>query len=505
MKKAFAYIRVSTVGQAEEGFSLDNQEGAIKEFCKSRGIFLSRIFNDEGKSGRTINRPEFQEMLNGIRETSVDSVIIYKIDRFARNVADFSRIYDEFKAKGVRLISVLEGDLTGSSSLIPNIFASVAQWESEVNGQRTRDALIQKFKEGWQPTPPPIGYMSIGEKKEKKTCEPDSKIASIIKELFQLYSTGNYSIFELTQWLSEQNIFSRHGTILGHSVVGNILNNPFYYGLIRWHGESKMGNHKPIISKGLFQTCQYVLAKHRDFLTRKRIHNFLLRGFLYCAECGQKYTAEWHKDEKKFKKRGGKIAYYHCQKLDRNKCPSPYVEVTTLEKKVEERIKKLQFSNEFINAVVKKAKETLVESRKNIESLKQGVVNRKSVLLGRRNILEDALLDGTVDRDVFKRKHNDILMKIDLLDEKIEKLDNDCRLDMNLIEEVLAFTRNIYKTYLDAPDFLKRHYLRFFYEKIIIKNKEIYETKPTPVFQALLETNQVIIREDWLPRLDSDQ
>jgi site-specific DNA recombinase len=186
MKKAFGYIRVSTVGQAEEGFSLDHQKASIADYCKTRNIHLANVFVDEGKSGRTVNRHEFQQMLEEIKDKGVDCVVIYKIDRFARNVNDFSRVWNEFKENGINLISVLEGDLSSSSSLIPNIFASVAQWESEVNGQRTRDALMEKFKSGWQPTPSPIGYRSIGGEGERKYCEIDPCSGPIIKKMFEL-------------------------------------------------------------------------------------------------------------------------------------------------------------------------------------------------------------------------------------------------------------------------------------------------------------------------------
>ncbi len=276
MKNCFIYIRVSTDEQATEGYSLDNQRRACREYAVNKGYVVKGIFIDDGRSGRTANRPEFQEMLDKLKEKQAEAVVIYKIDRFARNITDFSRIRKEFIEAGIDFHSVIEGDLSNGSSLIANIFASVAEWESEVNGKRTKDALEQKFRTGWQPTPPPIGYRSVGGEKEKKTCEPDPYTAPVIKELFGLYATGSYSLWELQNWLSDKDIMSKNGTTIGHSVIDNILRNPFYYGLIRWHGQSKVGKHEPIIDKDLFDTCQYVLAKHRSFLIRKRKHNFLL-------------------------------------------------------------------------------------------------------------------------------------------------------------------------------------------------------------------------------------
>ncbi len=497
--EVYVYIRVSTSEQADEGFSIDNQKRACKEFCEARGYHIKRMFVEDGRSARTTERPALQEMLKALVDTPVGAIVIYKIDRFARNVTDFSRLYNEFKTKGIQLISVSEGNLSEGTSLVPNIFASVAQWESEVNSQRTRDALMQKFREGWQPTPPPIGYRSVGADRERKTCEPDPYTAPIIRELFELYSTGNYSIYELQNWLAERDIVSKTGTPIGHSVIGTILNNRFYYGWISWHGEGKTGKHMPIISKDLFDTCQYVLAKHRNFLTRNRIHQFLLRGFVHCAECGQRYTAEWH-FKPRFTKRNGKIAYYHCPKMNRNGCPAPYVEVGDLEKLVFDTVKGVQFSQDFIDAVVDKARRFVDDSRKRAGGDMQACINQRTALEFKRNKLEDALLDNTIDRTVFKRKHDEIEAQIRLIDDRTREIEAQSHVDIKLVEDVLNFTRDVGRTYDEAPDFLKRHFLRFFFEKIMVKDKKIAEVIYTPIIAPLVANHSVIIKNLMLPR-----
>ncbi len=394
----------------------------------------------------------------------------------------------------IKLLSVCEGDV--SDGLVGNIFASVAEWESDVNGQRTRDALMQKFREGWQPSPLYIGYRSVGGEGERKTCEPDIYIAPVIKQLFELYATGNYSILDLQEWLKDKNVLSRNGTSLGHSVICNILNNPFYYGLIRWHGESKIGKHKPIIDKALFDTCQYVLAKHRSFLIRKRTHDYLLRGFAYCYHCDQRYTAEPHPNHSINKP--GFVHYYHCQKRGKNGCPAKYIEMSELEQMVEKEFKKLQFSDSFIETVITKAKEIIAENRRTSSSVVQGIINQKSGLETRRNTLEDALLDGTIDRETFKRRHNELQEQILNLDNQMLEFDNKGKIDIDLIEEVLAFARNIHQAYIEAPTFLKRHYLRFFFEKIVVKDKKIHKVVPTPIFKILKNRYEIIIRQPGL-------
>lgn len=502
MKNIYIYIRVSTDEQATEGFSMENQKRACVELAQAKGCTAPRFFIDDGKSARTTERPALQEMLKTALEQPPEAVVFYKIDRFARNLNDFTRMYSDFKNRSIRLISVMEGDLSEGTSLVPNIFASVAQWESEVNSQRTKDALMQKFREGWQPTPPPMGYRSVGGERERKSCVPDDYLAPIIKQLFELYATGSYSILELQDWLSEQNVTAKTGTPLSHNTINIILNNPFYYGLIRWHGQSKMGNHQPIITKELFDTCQYVLAKHRNFITRRRKHDFLLRGFAYCAECGQRYTAEYHYNEHKLKARGGKISYYHCQKLGRNGCPAPYVETDRLEQMAAVQLKKVQFSDEFIEIVTRKTKEKLDGYRSISSQQRQAITNQKAALELKRNRLEDELLENTIDRETFKRKHGEIQDKILNLNSHMLEIDSQVSVDVSLIEEVLSFTRDVHRTYTEAPDFLKKHYLRFFFEKLMVKDKKVQNIVPTPIFATLLENKQVILRNSVLALVD---
>ena len=499
MKRAFGYIRVSTVGQAEEGFSLDHQKASIKDYCKTRGLHLVNVYVDEGKSGRTVNRPEFQQMLKEIKEKGIDCVIIYKIDRFARNVTDFSRIWNEFKEKGINLISVLEGDLSNGSSLVPNIFASVAQWESEVNGQRTRDALMEKFKSGWQPTPPPTGYRSVGGEGERKYCEPDPYTAPIIKKMFELYSTGQYSMVTLQEWLKDKNIISKNGTIISFSRINNILRNPFYYGLIRWHGQEKMGKHTPLINKQLFDTVQYILEKHRHFLLRERKYDFLLRGFVYCT-CGMRLVG----DVSTIRSNKRKVYYYHCQKRYSPDCKQKYAQAKDLEEQVEGYIKEIEFTDDFIAQVQQQARDFLNTGRKNTQGMRQALINQRAGLESKRNKLEDLLIDESIDRDTYKRKHAEITQQINNLQTQIEEVEQEGKLDMPLIEETLFLTKDIYKTYRNAPAPLKRHYLRFFYEGFIVDNKVIVEAKPTPILNALKTANMVRLRQVQLPRQDSN-
>jgi len=487
MKKGYAYLRCSTIGQAEEGFTLENQKRTILDYCKSHNIQLSHIFEDGGRSGRTVNRPEFQEMLKQIKERGIDCVLIYKIDRFARNVTDFSRIRKELNEKGIALISVMEGDLSsGTSSLTANIFASVAEWESDVNSQRTKDALLQKFINGWQPTPPPLGFRSVGGEHEQKTCEPDPYVAPIIKQMFQLYSTGDYSMSTLQDWLKDKNLISKNGTIISFSRINTILNDPFYYGLIRWHGESKIGKHKPLISEQLFNSCQFMLGKHRHFLVRERKYDFLLRGFVYCT-CGMRLVGDFSLIRSNHKKLG----YYHCQKRYSRDCRQKYIQSKVLEQQVEEKIKQFDSTDDFIEMVLKRARDYVKSGNQNKQGARQALINQKTGWEVKRGRLEDLRIDGDIDKDAYDRKHSEVNQQIDNLQTQIDEVDTEGKLDMPFIEEMVSLTKGIFRTYKSSPDPLKKQFLRLFYETIVIDNKAITKAQPTPIYDALFSANMV--------------
>src|SRR5258708_4065940 len=126
-------------------------------------------------------------------------------------------------------------------------------------------------------------------------------------------------------------------------------------------------------------------------------------------------------------------------------------------------------------------------------------LTKKTVLETKRNKLEDAVIDGTIDREAYQRKHTEINDKISNLNNLIQEIENNANLNINLIEEVLAFTRNIHTTYLHAPQFLKRHYLRFFFEKLVVKDRMIVKIVYTPIFSVLQENHAVILTKTQLP------
>jgi site-specific DNA recombinase len=141
--RVVGYIRVSTEDQAREGVSLAAQQTKIDAYCVVKDWTLVDIIRDEGASAKHLKRPGVQRLLTLVNASAVDVVMIYKLDRLTRSVVDLDKLMKVFERKGVALVSLQESldATTATGRLMMNLLASVSQWEREVIGERTRDAM----------------------------------------------------------------------------------------------------------------------------------------------------------------------------------------------------------------------------------------------------------------------------------------------------------------------------------------------------------------------------
>ena len=166
-RKCALYLEVSTDQQALNGESLEEQEERLRPFCKTRNRKVVKVYREDGKSGKDTNRPQFQQMLQDIREGKIDTVVVKKIDRLSRSILDFEKTYNFFLEHNVDLISLQENFDTTSAigRAVIRIVLVFAQLEREQTSERTIDVLEYRAKQGlWNGGYPPLGY-GINEEK----------------------------------------------------------------------------------------------------------------------------------------------------------------------------------------------------------------------------------------------------------------------------------------------------------------------------------------------------
>ena len=148
--QVIGYTRVSTAEQASEGVSLEMQAKKIEAYCLVKDWQLSEVISDAGESAKSLNRPGMARLLAMVDAGKVITVIVYKLDRLTRSVADLDRLVKVFEKKNVALVSLQESldATTATGRLMMNLLASVSQWEREVIGERTKDALQELKAQG---------------------------------------------------------------------------------------------------------------------------------------------------------------------------------------------------------------------------------------------------------------------------------------------------------------------------------------------------------------------
>src|SRR5262245_43477626 len=158
--RAVGYVRVSTEKQADGGVSLDAQAAKIRAMAVVQGVALVETILDAGESAKSLDRPGMARVLALVDAGAIETVIIAKLDRLTRSVADLAELLKRFERRGVSLVSVADSLDTRSAAgrLVLNIMVSVSQWEREAIGERTRDALRHKRAKGERVGTVPYGY-----------------------------------------------------------------------------------------------------------------------------------------------------------------------------------------------------------------------------------------------------------------------------------------------------------------------------------------------------------
>ena len=493
-KYVFLYLRVSTKRQAVLGYSLEGQLKACKEYAKKLELTVKDIFVEEGESGTIAERTEFQKMLNRCEDGEVGGIIVINTDRFARSEIDHFLIKDKLKKLGIRLYSALQpmvGEETPESYLIDTVMAGVNAFYSRDNSRKTIKGMREKFEQGTWPTKAPLGYLNVKDEiTEKRTIGLNPDQDYLVKEAFEEFAKGKYSIHSLCQRMAQRGLKGKTGVPIGVSTLHVLLTNTFYYGLMRWGGMEKMGTHTKLITEELFNKVKYLLSKHRSFVIRDRKHDFLLRGAIICSKHNRRLVGEWHKVNSV---KRDKIGYYHC--AERGGCKGTYTEIDKLEGLVANQFKKLHFTDEFMNEVVNQAKLYLGNIQNSFRSRKQGLDNKLKALDEKRTNVEHLLAEKTYTREVYQRVHGKIEEDIAVLYKQIADLEKDRQVDVRFIEEIFSLARDIYGTYLASPNQLKRGYIKLFFEHLYVANKRIAKVTYNPLFATLLKEQKIMLAQ----------
>lgn len=315
MKRCAIYTRKSTEDGLEQDFnSLQAQREACEAYIKSQrheGWKLMRTaFDDGGFSGGTMDRPALTKLLTAVERHEVDIIVVYKVDRLTRSLADFSKIIEKLDQHDVSFVSVTQAFNTTSSMgrLTLNVLLSFAQFEREVTAERIRDKIAASKKKGmWMGGNLPLGYDVVDRK-----LEINEKEAATVRQLFNLYiKLGTVRLLKVEAdrlGIWTKRIIRKDGSVAGGKpfLRGNLyrlLSNPLYIGLIPHKGDTFPGMHKAIINQETWDQAQQMMSgnrRERSSPTNVKAP-FLLTGLVFDEEGEPLYQAQASKDGKRYR------------------------------------------------------------------------------------------------------------------------------------------------------------------------------------------------------------
>lgn len=282
------YIRVSTEEQAMEGYSISAQREKLKAYCVAQGWEDIRFYIEEGVSGKTTNRPKLKELLQHVEQGSIQTLLVYRLDRLTRSVRDLHKLLDTLEMHKCTFKSATEvyDTSTAMGRMFITIIASISQWESENLGERVRMGQIEKARQGEWSAQPPFGF-----RKENKRLVQDPEKVEILRDMIDKIEQG-YSLRKLANYLTTKGIKPVRGYQWHITSILSMLSNHALYGAMRWREEIIPNTHEGILSKKEFLKLQDLISSRQNQKKRDVRSVFIFQMKLRCPECKSHLTSE---------------------------------------------------------------------------------------------------------------------------------------------------------------------------------------------------------------------
>ncbi|MFZ5618506.1 MAG: recombinase family protein [Pseudomonadota bacterium] len=454
MKSCFAYVRVSTVKQGD-GVSLEAQRDAIEAFAARHEIVIAKWFEEKETAAKR-GRPVFTKMVGELMRGNAAGLIVHKIDRSARNFADWAKIGDlsdagidiyfanenlDFRSRGGRLTADIQAVI--AADYVRNLR------EECIKG------IYGRLKQGLYPFGAPLGYLDNGGGKPK-TIDPVK--GPLIRTLFELYAAGNYSQAALVPEMHRRGLRNRADGTVTKTGIEEILRNPFYIGIIRIKrtGETFSGAHKPLISQALFDQVTAV-RKGRE-IKKVTKHNHRYHGLFRCGECRRGMIPELQKGH----------VYYRCQTTA---CPTRTVREEVIEQAITDALQRYTLTGAQAASLRERFAAAL--DAEDQYAAATNIDFEMAKLDERLSRLTDKLLDGVLDDDAFSQK------KAEILHEQARWRETNARRAQKSerqrrFEQFLELAKNLYLSFGIAGTEQKREIAKLAFSNRSVRGKNVY-------------------------------
>ena len=410
---AVIYARYSSDNQREESI-----EGQIREctaYAEKNGITIVKHYIDRAISAKTDNRPEFQQMIKDSDKKLFDIVLVWKLDRFARNRYDSARYKTQLKKNGVKLMSATEIISDGPEGIIlESVLEGYAEYysadlsEKVIRGM-TENALKGKFSGGAIP----FGYTINADRR----FEIDPLTAPFVAEAFQRYNDGQ-TMREIRDWLNEKGIKNKRGGPMTFNVIQHMLSNRRYIGELKYRDVLIPDAIPPIVSVELFNDVQEKMLKNKKAPARRKAEDdYLLTTKLFCGYCGALMFGESGTS------RTGEVhRYYKCATAKKHKgCKKKTVRKQWLEDLVVNQTMQLVKDDAAMESIIAKVMELQNKENTNIPLYEKQLRDAESGIQNMLNAIQAGILTSATKERLEQLEETKRELEARIAEEKLAK------------------------------------------------------------------------------------
>lgn len=501
--KAIILARVSTEEQREAGNSLPAQLQRMQDYCERNKYEVIETFSFDESAYKT-KRDEFDKIIERINITEEKVAVCFdKVDRLSRNIFDkrVALLYERAVNNEIELHFISDSQVINDKMNAGDKFAfgmklGLSKYYSDAISDNVKRAFEQKRRNGEWTGPVRLGYLNVPlneGKRLRKDIIIDPERGYLVQRMFELYTTGNYSLETIRTEITKLGLRSKKGYKISKSTVENILKDSFYCGIANSakHG-SYMHNYARLISKELFDKCQDIRLKRRNTPTKALSREFVFgNGLLKCANCGCAVSFEYKK-----KPSGREYNIGSCTN-SKGICKKVYVNENKLLEPIYEVLAKFESiteeaQNELVNELRKTTETEVIFHKAQINRIHKDYEETKA--------MDDRLLDAwmakSITKDIYDNKHQKYHDKLQLLEIEMSehrKADYDYQ---TTVATVLSLSRRAREIFESSEPSEKRTLLNYLLQNPTLNEKKLGFTLASP-FNLVLELAE---SPNWLRR-----
>jgi site-specific DNA recombinase len=390
----FIYARKSTESEDRQARSISDQLAELRELAERHNLEIVDVLT-ESQSAKKPGRPIFNDMLARLERGEAHGILAWHPDRLSRNPLDAGRLMwltDVGKIGDLKFANYTF-EATSAGKLMLAIAFGMSKYYIDRLSEDIKRGVRQKLKNGIWPRLAPVGYLND---RITRTLIPDPVRGPLVRKAFEFYAAGGYTLAKLRETVNKLGLTGMH-TQLSTSNYQHMLNNPLYYGIIRYNGEFHPGKHEPLITKTLFDACQRVMQQ-RLRPKESGFKPYLYRGVFHCGECGCLITTETQKGHD----------YLRCTKR-KGPCSQRYVRAEAVHEQIQAAISSCSMGEadaDWLIAEIEKERSHDLVAHKEVASSMRARIAGVTAKLDR---LMTAYLEQTLTLDEYKLAKNELI------------------------------------------------------------------------------------------------